>query len=130
MRLKESVDEILARTDSQFADIFYKLLFKEHPELSGFFADTDMRRQKSKLTMALQVVTYQHRHPNAAMSDFTEQLGAMHRERGIPAQELFKFRNVLLLALAKFHAGDWSEGLAAEWGEALSRAIELMNNPG
>ena len=37
------------------------------------------------LTIALQVVAYQHRHPNAAMSDFIKELGASHRERSIAA---------------------------------------------
>ena len=127
MRLKESIDEILTRTDSQFADIFYELLFEQYPELKEFFANTDMRKQKSKLTLALQVVAYQHQHPNAAMADFTEHLGSLHRERGITSQELPKFRDGLLLAFQKFHGHDWSEELGAEWAEALDKAIEMMN---
>ena len=56
MRLSESIDEILAQTDSQFANSFYQLLFKEHPELNEYFADTNMQRQKLMLTMALQTI--------------------------------------------------------------------------
>ena len=127
MRLKESIDEILARTDSQFAESFYGLLFHQHPELRKFFSETDMRVQKSKLTMALQVVAYHHRHPNAAMSDFIEHLGSMHRLLKIAPLDLFKFRDVLLAAIENFHGDNWSEALGHEWSEALDHAIELMN---
>ena len=127
MRLKESIDEILVQTNSQFADSFYELLFEQHPDLKQFFANTDMRMQKSKLTMALQVVAYQHRHPNAAMSDFIERLGKLHRERSITLLDLSKFRDILLVAIEKFHAGDWSEKLGAEWAEALDGSIKLMS---
>lgn len=127
MRLKESIDEILAQTDSQFADSFYQLLFNRHPELRPFFADTDMPVQKTKLRMALQVVAYLYRYPNAAMSNYIDQLGEMHRQLKIASQDLIKFRDVLLVAIETFHGENWSKALGHEWQEALDQAIVRMN---
>ena len=127
MRLKESIDEILAQNDSQLADSFYQRLFKAHPELSEFFVDTSMPRQKLMLTLALQTIAYNYRRPNVAMSAFLKQLGVSHRKRRIARQDLSKFRDVLLVAIEEFHGSDWSEALAAEWTAALDGAIELMN---
>lgn len=127
MRLKESIDEILAETDVRLANGFYELLFTEHPEVREFFGDTDMASQRLKLTMALQTIAYYYRRPNAAMADFIKQLGAEHRARGIPPQANSKFRDVLLVAIERFHGSDWSDQLADEWTQALDGALELMN---
>ena len=102
-------------------------LFQQHPDLQAFFADTDMRVQKSKLTMALQVVAYSYLHPNAAMSDFIGHLGWLHRLRHISPRDLCKFRDVLLTSLEGFHGTTWTEELGLEWTRALDKSIELMN---
>ena len=126
MRIKDSIDEILAQTDARLAKDFYNLLFNEHPELSDFFSHTNMRRQQLKLMMALQAVAYCHRRPTAAMADFFKDLGVSHRERGIPLPDFSKFRDVLMVAIQKFHGSEWSEELSIEWAAALDSAIELM----
>lgn len=125
MRLIQSIEEILTRAD--IADSFYELLFEEHPEMKPLFRSTNMKRQKVMVTLALQTIGYHYRHPNAAMSAFLQHLGETHRERGIAPQELIKFRDTMLVALANFHADDWSDELCAEWTTALDDAIGLMN---
>ena len=61
MRLKESIDHILALEDSHLASEFYSRLFERHPELQVRFADTDWSRQRMMFMMSLQVTTYHHR---------------------------------------------------------------------
>ena len=127
MRLKTSIDEILAYNDAPLASSFYGLLFDQHPDLKEFFAETNMQRQQLMLTMTLQIVAYHHRTPNPAMRNFIKELGKSHQERGIAREDLSKFRDVLLMAIGRFHGNDWSDELADEWSNALDGAIELMS---
>lgn len=126
MRLKESIDHILALEDSRLAGEFYSRLFAQHPELQDRFADTDWARQRMMFMMALQVMAYHHRVPNATMSIYLEGLGALHREKGVQPEDYAKWQVVLLDVLKSHHGRDWSPELESDWNTAVAGAIELL----
>lgn len=126
MRLKESIDNILAITDSRLAGEFYHRLFARYPELQPFFADTDWHRQRMALMMSLQVMAYHHRVPNPTMRVYLTGLGALHQKKGIHTDDYAKWKEVLLSVLKDHHGGDWSPELEADWTVAIDDAIAIM----
>jgi hemoglobin-like flavoprotein len=126
MRLKESIDHVLAIEDSRLASDFYSRLFAQHPELQDRFASTDWSRQRMMFMMSLQITAYFHRTPNATMRKYLMGLGALHREKGVEPEDYAKWQAVLLDVLKDHHGKDWSSDLESEWAAALAEAIELL----
>jgi len=126
MRLKESIDHILAIEDSRLASEFYSRFFARHPELQERFAGTDWSRQRMMFMMSLQVTAYHHRAANATMRKYLQGLGAPHREKGVQPEDYSKWQAVLLEVLKDHHGNDWSAELEADWTAAITEAIELL----
>jgi len=125
MNLSESLHRILQQ-DQTMADLFYLVFLDRYPEVRKHFRKVDLKRQAVLLTTILMVLERHQAHTYPVTTDFLRQLGTKHYLWGI-APDLFpKFRSALLLTLERFHANDWTPGLALQWSECLDRAIEVM----
>ncbi len=125
MTISSTVDALLGSKD-RVVERFYDGLLTEYPELQRYFEHRDLRIQASMVTMALVHVEgyYSHRFP--ATRHYLQVLGHRHYHLGVRPEDLVKFRDAMLSALADFLGNAWTEQLASDWKEALDLAIEVM----
>jgi len=125
MAIEESVSRLLAE-ESAVGRLFYDRLLAQYPEVSEYFADTDLEQQAVVLTMALVMVETYFSHAYPASRHYLKVLGHRHHQREIPADLYSKFCECLLGTLAEFHGDDWTTELSTEWRDALDIASKAM----
>ena len=126
MNIDESLARLMESGTPSFSELFYRVLFQQFPQLEPHFVDLDMIHQGALLTMALATVVRHAESCNRATENYLKVLGHRHYRRGITAHDYDQFRDAVLVALAEFHGGDWSEPLADEWRETLRTATDTM----
>lgn len=125
MDIHESVDRILA-SDVTLGDAFYDTFLNRYPQVQKFFEGVNMQRQAVSLTMALLIVEQYQDSSFQATARYLQELGAKHREWGIPINLYPYFRDALLGTLQQFHGDDWDDELAGQWSAAIDGATEEM----
>lgn len=126
MEIQQSLETILQRQD-ELVHLFYDGFLKNYPEIRRYFVGVDLQRQGVLLTMSIMVMVHHYTHRYPATAAYLRVLGHQHHaRRGIPASTFPGFRACLLESLAQFHGDDWTEPLAAQWGEAIDIASALM----
>jgi hemoglobin-like flavoprotein len=122
--LHESVDRVLAE-GTTLTDRFYEIFFERHPAARNLFAGTHMRGQSVMLSAALMVAKHHPDYP-LATREYLNVLGTRHARKHVPRELYPAFVEILLVALEEFHATDWDDGLAGQWRDAITEAVELM----
>ena len=125
MDLNTSLERILQSGD-KFGHLFYRMFFERYPEAKAYFDGSDMQRQSLMLTVSLKLMGEYHAKGYAAIEHYLQHLGTRHSDRGIPREIYSKWCDALLAALAEFHGGEWSDGLADEWRESVDRMSAVM----
>lgn len=126
MEIQQSLEKILQRQDV-LADLFYVVFLDRHPDIRRYFVGVDLPRQGVLLSMSLMVMVHHYIHRYPATAAYLRVLGTQHHtRRGIPASSFPAFRACLLESLAQFHGDDWTDTLAAQWGDAIDLATALM----
>ena len=125
MNIHESLEHIL-NSESVLGDLFYDTFLTNYPQVQPYFEKVNLQRQAVILMMALMVVEqFETEHyPTTVL--YLRELGAKHRERGIPAETYPFFRQALLDTLARHLEDHWTESLEAEWASAIDSAIHEM----
>jgi hemoglobin-like flavoprotein len=125
MDIHESLDRIL-ESEASFGSIFYEVFFERHPEAAVHFDGIDMHRQALLLTMALTVIERYYSRAFPAVEQYLQLLGSRHSDRSIPRDLYPKWSQSMLIALERFHDGDWNDHVAQQWRDALEQAAQLM----
>lgn len=125
MDIHESVSRIL-ESEAVFGDAFYGVFLNRFPEVQQYFAKVNMQRQAVLLTMAMLIVEQYHGSSYPAMAKYLNDLGARHREWGIPKETYSLWREALIESLEKFHGDDWNDALAYRWDVAIDRTTKQM----
>lgn len=125
MDLEASVEQLLHEKEAVIRR-FYARFLRDCPAAEPFFAQVDLDKQASMLTMALMVVEAHARNQSPATQNYLHVLGDRHHDLGIPPELYADFHQTLLNSIADFHGADWSEGLRNEWDHALQHAITTM----
>jgi hemoglobin-like flavoprotein len=125
MNLTDSLGDILD-SDLRFGRAFYETFFKRYPQVENYFEGVNMHRQAAILTMTLLVIENYRAAQRPAMATYLGQLGARHKEWGIPLEMYDYFRDALLETLAQFHGKDWNDALALQWDTAIDHTIRTM----
>jgi hemoglobin-like flavoprotein len=126
MDIHESLKQILSRPQHDLGDLFYQVFLEEFPEVQSHFRNTNLHRQAIMMTNALQIIVSHATHFFPATAAYLQVLGNRHYRDGIPKDLYPKFREALLVALGKFHGGDWSEPLRQQWQTAIDHAADGM----
>jgi hemoglobin-like flavoprotein len=125
MDIQESLHQILAHKEN-VVSLFYTIFLERHPEARAYFRGVDLQHQADLLRLALVLIERHASHPDPALEAYFQDLGAKHHWRGIPEALFPEFRDALLRTLEQFHGKDWGPPLAAQWQQALDRAVESM----
>ena len=125
MDIQESVSRIL-ESEAVFGDSFYDVFFTRFPQVQQYFSEVNMKKQAVLLTMAMLVVEQYHGSSYPAMAKYLNDLGARHREWGIPTETYPLWREALVETLEKFHGDDWDDALAYRWDVAIDRTTEQL----
>lgn len=125
VNITQSINAILSSKEAVVSR-FYDRFLEEHPELRRLFARVDLRSQASMVTMSLVAVEayFQNRFP--ATEHYFKVLGNRHYHSGVLLDDLPKFCLSMLRTLEEFHGADWSDDLNQQWRDALTLAIDLM----
>lgn len=126
--VQRSFDLVSQRSD-EFAELFYRHLFADWPDVVPLFEDVELVSQRKKLfaTMTL-VVSHLDRvdvvHPVLA------ELGKRHVGYGVTNGFYEAFGVTFLKTLAESLPCDWNPDLEASWRTALGQISEVMITSG
>jgi serine phosphatase RsbU (regulator of sigma subunit) len=126
--VQRSFDLVSQRSD-EFAELFYRHLFADWPDVAPLFADVELVSQRKKLfaTMTL-VVSHLDRvdvvHPVLA------ELGKRHVGYGVTNGFYEAFEVTFLKTLAESLPSDWNRDLEASWRTALGQISQVMMTSG
>ncbi len=122
-RLRSSFDQV-ARYGDEVPLFFYSSLFLRHPETRRMFPPS-MAAQRDRLVGALGTIVSDVDNLDALIP-FVQELGRDHRKFGVDADHYPAVGEALLATLAHFLGDQWTDDLAAEWGEAFGVVAAVM----
>jgi NAD(P)H-flavin reductase/hemoglobin-like flavoprotein len=122
-RLRSSFDQV-AKYGDEVPLFFYSSLFLRHPETRRMFPPS-MAGQRDRLVGALGTIISDVDNLDSLVP-FVQELGRDHRKFGVQPEHYPAVGEALLATLAHFLGDDWSEELAAEWGEAFGVVATVM----
>lgn len=124
--IERSLGQILQQKENLANEFYFTVFLQRYPEVAGFFANVDFKRQSALLTSALVVIVHHYLGSFPATATFLKNLGAKHHALGIPVELFNKFRDAMLATLERFHGQDWNRPLAAQWRQAIDGASAAM----
>jgi hemoglobin-like flavoprotein len=114
-----SLDRVLDHPG--FIDLFYDNFFEAHPDVGGFFAHTDMRKQKRKLVASLTILTDLH-DDNPGSELYVGYLGRLHAGYQIPPRMYDLWLDALIASVSACDEA-FSPQLESHWREVMSHGI-------
>ena len=125
MDIQESINRILD-SEAVLGDMFYNTFLNRYPQVKQYFEGVNLQRQAVMLMMALLVVEQFETQKYPTTMRYLKELGAKHREWGIPPETYKYFRDALLDTLSRHLGDDWDDALALQWTSAIDNATEQM----
>jgi len=122
--LERSFAAVAPRGD-ELAELFYRNLFTDYPEVQSLFENADMAEQKKKLLASLKLVVENLRRPDV-LKPALEQMGARHLEYGAEEAHYPAVGATLLKSLAEIAGDLWTDELSDAWEQAYGAVSEIM----
>lgn len=110
---------------ADFSHSFYTRLFRQSPELEPLFADTDQQAQEKKLVFSLAAIVENIRN-GSVLEPALKSLGARHFQVGTLEAHYPLVGQALLETFADYLGEEWTDELAAAWGEAYGAIAKIM----
>ena len=126
MDIHHSISLILDSEEVIVGNAFYDVFLTRYPQVQKYFEGVNMQQQAVLLTIAMMVIEQYHSAEYPATAKYLKELGAKHREWGIPTETYPYFREALLEALRRFHGDEWDDQLAIQWDTAIDLTTRQM----
>ena len=122
--LEESFTAIASQRE-KLADVFYKNLFQDYPEIETLFEETDMTEQRSRLMSSLRLIVGNLTHTEV-LEPALEYLGRSHFEHGVRQEHYPAVGHTLLRSLREVTGAIWTEEHHCAWEEAYVLISKTM----
>ncbi|NJM68879.1 MAG: hypothetical protein HC862_00935 [Scytonema sp. RU_4_4] len=109
----------------KFASKFYYNLFRDYPEFTPLFVNTNMEQQNQKLIQTLVLVIYNSGNL-AYLSEILKNLGERHARYAVIPEHYPIIGEVLLKTLEEYLGTDWTPDIKQVWSDAYAQIVDLM----
>ncbi|GAB4155906.1 MAG: globin family protein [Planctomycetaceae bacterium] len=122
--LEQSFEAVSPRA-AELADVFYRNLFADYPQVRPLFEGVDQEEQKKKLVASLVLVVNNLRKPDVLVPAL-ENLGARHVDYGTEEAHYPAVGATLLKSLAEIAGDAWTPELTEAWSDAYQEITKHM----
>jgi len=126
--VQRSFDLVTQRSD-QFAELFYRNLFADWPDVVPLFEDVELGSQRKKLFATMTLVV-SHLDRVDVVHPVLSELGKRHVGYGVTNGFYGAFKATFLKTLAESLPSHWNRELEASWRTALEQISEVMITSG
>mmetsp|Transcript_14415 Transcript_14415/g.18107 ORF Transcript_14415/g.18107 Transcript_14415/m.18107 type:complete len:225 (+) Transcript_14415:215-889(+) len=111
---------------SQFAELFYQILFSHAPQLKRFFKTSNIVSVQSKLTRSIEVIVTSSKTKIGHKIEMLEELGKKHCQFGVHPNHYAYFGTSLLRAVRVQLGTDYNLDVETSWSTMISHVLHVM----